>query len=313
MLYLTDAEVALILNPQSAAEAIEGAFRSLADGSSAVQQRVRTITPAGKLSMVGGVMVSADRAGAKVYPTTKDGRFGFVVLLFALSSGEPLAVMEGSTLTEIRTAATSVVAARYLAPPNPEVLVVFGAGRQAVAHALAFADEFDLAEIRLVNRRDAADVERRIKQSTGVPTIQMTGDALEGADLVITATRSTEALFDGRALPRRCHITAVGATTPESRELDAKTIARSDWIVVESISQAQVEAGDLLLAEREGTSVWERVVELADLVSGQTTRPGGPEQITLYKSLGIGLEDVAVADAVYRAAMAQSVGRFLGE
>ena len=309
MLYLTDAEVAAVLTPAMAADAIENAFRSLAEGSSAVQERVRTITRAGKLSMVGGVMMDEDRAGAKVYPTTKDGQFGFVVLLFKLSTGEPLAIMRGSALTEIRTAATSVVAARYLAPPHPQVLLLFGSGRQASSHAVAFAAQFELSEIRLINRRPADDFAKRIEQATGVSTVQENSRqaALEDVDLIVTATRSIEALFDGAQLPRRCHISAVGATTPESRELDNETIARAETIVVESIKQARVEAGDLLLAD-EGR-VWEKVVELSAVVSGHA--PARPEGVSLYKSLGIGLEDVAVADAVYREAAARSFGTML--
>ena len=309
MLYLTDHDVAQLLGPEMAADAIEKAFRSLADGSAAIQERVRTITPAGKLSTVGGVLPDDDRAGAKVYPTTKDGRFGFVVLLFELSSGEPLAIIRGPALTEIRTAATSVVAARYLSPPDPKVLLLFGAGRQASSHARAFARQFDLAEIRLVNRRPASEVVRWIEQTTGVSTVQVggDGDALSDADLIVTATRSTEPLFDGSGLPRSCHITAVGATTPQSRELDNETIARAETIVVESVKQARIEAGDLLLAD-EGR-VWRKVTELAELISRPSAERS--EAVTLFKSLGVGLEDVAVADAVYREARKSSLGFFL--
>jgi ornithine cyclodeaminase len=307
MLYLTDSDVAQLLTPELAADAIEKAFRSLANGSAAVQERVRTITSAGKLSTLGGVIPEDDRAGAKVYPTTKDGRFGFLVLLFELSSSEPLAIIRGDALTEIRTAATSVVAARYLAPPNPKVLVLFGAGRQAFSHAQAFARQFDLAEIRVINRRPADQVVGRIEQTTGVSTVQVDGEAFDDAQLIVTATRSTEALFDGKRLPRSCHITAVGATTPQSRELDNETINRAETIAVESIKQARIEAGDLLLAD-EGR-VWERVVELADVISDPPQVRS--EGVTLFKSLGLGLEDVAVADAVYREARLRSYGSSL--
>ncbi|HJU81219.1 MAG TPA: ornithine cyclodeaminase family protein [Acidimicrobiia bacterium] len=307
MLYLTDSDVSQLLTPELAADSIEKAFRSLANGSAAIQERVRTVTPAGKLSTIGGVIPDDDRAGAKVYPTTTDGRFGFVVLLFELSSGEPLAIIRGPALTEIRTAATSVVAARYLAPPDPKVLVLFGAGRQAISHARAFARQFDLAEIRVVNRRPADEVVGRIEQTTGVSTVQLGIErlGLDDADLIVTATRSTEAVFDGSWLPRDCHITAVGATTPQSRELDSETITRAGTIVVESIKQARTEAGDLLLADE---GVWEKVIELAGVISAPAQRPQG---VTLFKSLGVGLEDVAVADALYREARQKSFGSFL--
>ncbi|MGQ0848573.1 MAG: ornithine cyclodeaminase family protein [Actinomycetota bacterium] len=314
MLYLTDREVAQILSPSLAAEAIEGAFRHLAAGDAASQARVRTVTRVGKLSTVGAVLTADGLAGAKVYPTTTGGRFGFMVLLFEMGSGQALAVMAGAALTEIRTAATSVVAARYLARKEARILTIFGAGRQAGAHARAFAEEFSLNEIRVVHRRDAAGFVGEVASHTGVRAYQATvTDALPGCDLIVTATRASSSLFSGLDVPDGCHITALGATLPTTRELDSLTVDRADPVVVESIDQARMEAGDLLLAADDGVAVWDRVIELAELVSGARIGRRDSHQITLYKSLGVGLEDVAAAAAVYRGALRNSVGLRLDE
>lgn len=310
MRFLTDADVAAILTPRKAADAVERAFVALAAGNAAVQTRLRTTTPAGKLSTVGAVLTADGLAGAKIYTTTNRGRFGFVVLLFELENGRPLAVMEGAELTRIRTAATSVVAARHLARSDSKVLTIFGAGHQALAHALAFHDAFTIEEIRLVHRKEGQDFLERIGAATGLAARQVTNprEANKDADLVVTATRATEPLFPGVALPEGVHLTAVGATLPNTSELDVETVGRADLVVVESISQARQEAGDLLLAEAAGAFELDRAVELADLVTGKVPGRTSPDQITIFESIGIGLEDVAVAAEVYALALAAQIG-----
>jgi ornithine cyclodeaminase len=311
MLYLSEAEIAQVLTPEMAADAIEHAFIAWANNEAAVQPRVRTVTRAGKLSSLGAILTDSGLAGAKIYPTSEDGRFGFIVLLFDLKAAEPLAVMDGSALTEIRTAATSVMVARQLARPASRILTIFGSGRQALSHARAFSLEFRLDEIRLVtSRSNLPGVEGLRAVATSVVNDPV--KALRECDLIVTATRSVEPLFGGELIPPGCHVTAVGATTASSRELDTKSIDRSEVIVVESIEQARIEAGDLVIPAGEGKAVWDRVVELADLVAGRSTGRLRDDQITLYESLGIGLEDVAVAAVAYRDAVERGLGTALG-
>lgn len=310
MRFLTDVDVAAVLTPRKAADAVERAFLALAAGNAAVQTRVRTTTTAGKLSAVGAILTADGLAGAKIYPTTNRGRFGFVVLLFELEDGRTLAVMEGDELTRLRTAATSVVAARYLARKDSRVMTIFGAGQQALAHARAFGDAFGLEEIRLVHRKDGQDFLEKTSAATGLAVHQVTDPrkAMDGTDVVVTATRATAPLFPGAALPEGVHLTAVGATTPNSSELDVETVGRADMVVVESIAQARQEAGDLLLAAAAGAFELDRAVELADLVSGKVAGRTSPGQITIFESVGIGLEDVAVAAEVYALALAADIG-----
>jgi ornithine cyclodeaminase len=310
MRFLSDREIEQLLSPTLAVEAIERGFVALATGQAAVQTRVRLATPAGKLSTVGAILDEERLAGAKVYPTTNAGQFGFVVLLFELEEGRLLAVLEGGVLTRLRTAATSVVAAKRMARPDSSVLTLFGSGAQAGAHAGALADAFPLEEIRVVHHREAGEFVVEVGEATGVKTRQIESPAvgLHDAQLVVTATRSTSPVFDGRDLEPGAHVTAVGATQPGWREIDSTTVERADLIVVESFEQAQREAGDLLMAANDGAFNWDKTVELADLIVGRAAGRTSKEQITLFESIGIGLEDVAAAAAAYRRAVEVGAG-----
>lgn len=301
MRFVTDRDVAALVSVEEAAGAIEGAFDSLARGHAAMQTRVRTSTVIGKLSTLGALLDDERVAGTKVYSTAPDGRFCFVIILFEPGEGRWLATLEGGELTRIRTAATSLVAASILARPESSVLAIFGAGVQARAHALALAGRFPLTQIRVVHRRPVPEFVEALRASLGMEVIQSAeaDEAVTGSDLVVTATRAGSPLFDGDSLSPGAHVTSVGATSADTRELDARTIERARVIVVDSGEQARLEAGNLI-----GAGVgWDEVDELADLVSGRAKARRSDRDITVFDSLGTGLADVAVAMVCYQRAV----------
>jgi ornithine cyclodeaminase len=313
VIYLTDSDVSRLVSFTEAATAVENAFLALGRGEASLQQRVRVTASGSKLSMLGAILASEGLAGAKVYTTSPRGGFCFSVLLFRQEDEQWVAVMDGSALTAIRTAATSLVAARHMASPRSEVMTVFGAGAQATAHCLAFAGNFPLRQIRLVHRRPATDLALQLTEATGVPVEQWDDpkEALGGSDLVVTATRATEPLFRGKWIEPRTHITAVGATNAEAREIDDEAVDRCARVVVESVDQARGEAGDLVGAVRRGVFDWSHAIELADVIAERETGQGRPGDLTLFESLGVGLEDVALAGLAYRRAMEVGCGRQL--
>ncbi|MBW3663909.1 MAG: ornithine cyclodeaminase family protein [Actinobacteria bacterium] len=313
MRYLDDALVRRLVPLDAAVEAIEDAFRGLADGTAALQARVRTSASGTKLSTMGAVWDSGGVVGAKVYTTTPRGRFRFVVVLFDSDDGTPIALLDADGLTAIRTAATSVVAARHLARPEAAVLTIFGAGIQADAHLDAFHASRHLEDVRIVNHRPVERFVADASERTGLPVRQVTdaADALRDAGLIVTTTRATTPLFDGRDVDDGAHVTAVGATRPGVRELDDTLLARAGTVVVEWLPQAQQEAGDLIGAVAAGAFSWDRAVELAEVVSGRVTGRTTATAITVFESVGVGLEDVAVAATVLRAAEADGLGREL--
>jgi ornithine cyclodeaminase len=237
--------------------------------------------------------------GAKVY-TAAGPRFSFIILLFSMTTGEPLASFDAGPLTALRTAAVSCLAAGFLARRNSRRLTVFGTGTQARAHVRALAHRFALERIDVVARAHAAEFAQEIREQTGIECgVAMAAQALRSADLVVTATRAREPLFDGALVRPGTTIFAIGSARADAAEIDARTLARSARIAVESTEVALHEAGDLLLAEAAGTSVRPKLVELGALAHGSAAGRASDDEINVFESVGSALEDVAIAAAAY--------------
>jgi ornithine cyclodeaminase len=281
MRHFTDAEVDRALAGAPIEERLREAFVALAEGRAAQQPRMRTDAGGVKLSTLGGVIPGLGVAGAKVY-TTIAGRFNFAIVLFSTGTGEPLATFDANAITTWRTAAVSVLASRVGARQQPRAIAVFGTGVQGRSHADAFARAFPDAAIRVVGRRmSAEDV----------------AAALKGADIVVTTTRSATPLFDGDLVERGAFTAAVGSSRPDTRELDDRLLARSRRVIVEWREQTLREAGDLLLAAADVRAGLD-VVELGDVLAGRSPGRDSHEDIVVFKSVGVGIEDVAVAGLV---------------
>lgn len=233
-------------------------------------------------------------AGAKVYTTIK-GQFSFVILLFSTDDGRPLASFDAAAITRLRTAACSAIAARYLARPDARRLALFGAGVQGRAHAQQFAAGYALQEIRVCDPFAPADVAAQIERACGVPARACAAqEAIEDADIVVTASRSTVPLFDGARLPEGCFVAAIGSSLPHTRELDDTALGRAGVIAVDWKPQTLREAGDLVLADP-ALRVADKVVDLCDLVTGRAAGRQADSGLTIYKAVGVGLQDVALA------------------
>jgi ornithine cyclodeaminase len=220
-----------------------------------------------------------------------------VYVLFGPGSMDPKAVIDGAALTALRTAAVSGLATRYLANPEAERLVIFGAGVQAHGHLQSMRAVRPVWLVTVVSRspeRAAALVDRAraldMEASVGGP------DAVAKADLVCTCTTSEHPLFDGSLLKLGAHVNAVGAYQPHTRELDDAAVARAR-IVVETREAALAEAGDLLIPLATGVMGPSAIVaDLAEVVRGAAVRTS-PQDVTIFKSVGVAFEDLVVARA----------------
>jgi len=282
MRHLTDEDVERALAGADIEGALKAAFVDLAQGRAAQQPRMRTDAGGVKLSTLGGVVPSQGVAGAKVY-TTIAGRFDFVIVLFSTADGRPIATLEANAITRRRTAAVSLVAARACALPEVASVVVFGSGVQAKAHAEAFSQAYPRARVRMLGRAEFGQAR----------------DALAGAQVVVTATRAAEPIFDGAWLAPGTFVAAVGSSRPDKRELDDTAFARAASVVVEWKPQALAEAGDLVRlppSVREGL----RVLELGEVLSGEASARTSADDIVIFKSVGVGIEDVVVAGLACR-------------
>lgn len=309
MRFFTNGDVAAAVSHADALVAVRGAFRAWGEGRAAVQDRVRTAAGDVKLSTLGAVLLDdtpvdgaeAGVVGAKVY-TTVAGRFAFLIALFAASDGRRLAVLEADEVTRLRTAATSTLAVQLLGRPEVRRVVVHGSGTQARSHVEALAGAYPSAAFTMVGRSPPTEPAGQLSRRCGVEVVA-SADRLAGldvADVVVTATRSTEPLFPGAALGPGATVCAVGSSRPEARELDDDAYARADRVVVEWREQARREAGGLVHAADAGLVGWDGVAELADVVTGRAPGRRDDAERVVFQSVGIGLEDVAVAAAAMR-------------
>jgi ornithine cyclodeaminase/alanine dehydrogenase-like protein (mu-crystallin family) len=218
-------------------------------------------------------------------------------VLFDAGTFTPAAVIDGGALTGLRTAAVSGLATRYLARDDAHSLVIFGAGVQANTHLDAMLAARPVDDVTVVTRgREAA--ERLVERARSLGCDARVGDAgaVQHADIVCTCTTSPEPIFDGQLLPVGAHVNAVGAYQPHTRELDSSLIARG-LVVVETRDAALEEAGDLLIPIEEGAIDRDHIVaDLAEVVRGREVRIG-PQDVTVFKSVGVAFEDLAVARA----------------
>jgi ornithine cyclodeaminase len=230
------------------------------------------------------------------------------------STGRMVGLVDGTSITEIRTAAVSAVATRYMAAPDASVLAVLGAGAQAEAHLGAIGYVRPIREIRVWSRnpaRAAALAERASGDgavAAPVAAVASARDALDGADIVVTATSSHEPVLRRDWLRPGAHVNAVGSCIPIARELDAETVAAAR-VIVDSRDAALKEAGDLLLAMADGRVGPDHIAgELGDVIVGRRAGRTAPEEITVFESLGLGVEDVAAAALVLERAEARGLG-----
>jgi ornithine cyclodeaminase/alanine dehydrogenase-like protein (mu-crystallin family) len=227
-----------------------------------------------------------------------------------------LAMMEADTLGRLRTGAASAVATRCLARPHAGAVGIIGTGAQARTQIEAIARVRPVALVkaysRTESRREAFAEEMVQRLGAEVVAVDSAEEAVRDVDIIVTITSAREPVLRGAWLPPGVHINAAGSNAANRRELDSEAVARAGRIVVDSREQAMIEAGDLLAPIGEGRLSWEQVTELGEVVAGTVPGRRANDEITLFKSLGIALEDVATMHLVYTRAMAEGIGEKIG-
>ncbi len=284
----------------AAVDALEEAFRTLDPGGGPLRTHVET--PAGTLLVMPAVAeVGVGVKLVSLTPSNPDRGLPFIHASYVLFDAEtqvPEGVLDGSALTALRTAAVSALATRHLSREDARRLVVFGAGVQATSHLEAMCAVRQVSDLVVVSR-SPGPAEALVEEglARGLDARRGDPDAVGEADLVCTCTTADEPLFAGTWLTPGAHINAVGSYRPETRELDSETVRRSR-VVVETREVALAEAGDLLIPIQEGVvQAGHIVADLAETVRGADVRRSS-EDITLFKSVGMGFEDLIVARAV---------------
>jgi alanine dehydrogenase len=293
---LRESDVDRLLTIADSIDAMEEGFQFLGTGETVNYLRRRAVFENAILNVRWVLAPPLGGMGVKVYPIIRSDvtqGSAFTFLLCGLPAGDSQAILEANLLGQRRTGAASAVASRYPARPESETLSIFGAGWQAssqvaaIAHALAALRQV-LVVARSVRRQ--ARFVQQLRAMIGLNVqVAEPRDAVGRADVLVTATGSAEPVFDGAWLRPGTHVNAVGSNFAEKRQLDEQAIRRADVVVTDSGEAARLESGDLLRNDFE----WERLVELGAIAAGLA--PGGPspEEITIFKSHGLALEDLA--------------------
>jgi alanine dehydrogenase len=312
-LLLTEAEVKAILTMPLALELVEESFRRLADGTAVSHSRQRLrLAEKGFLHYMAASDSAGGYVGLKIYTVSPSGA-RFLVPLFSGHSGELLALIEANYLGQARTGAASGVATRVMSRADARTAGIVGTGLQARTQLEAVALARKLERVRAFGRNPerreifAKDMTERIGvQVTPVPSAE---EAVRGADIVITCTTSTNPVVEGRWLEAGAHVNAVGVNFANKREIDSETVRRGEVIAADSVEQSKIEAGDLILAFGDDLQRWTAVRELSDIISGKAAGRTSREQITIFKSNGIAIEDIVVAGRIYELARERGMGR----
>lgn len=317
---LTEADVAGLLTTDLLIDTMADALKRFSAGE--VVQPLRTVVPVGKnhhffglmpayvpdLPAIGVKLVSVFPGNAAFDLPTHSA----TILLFSPETGALVSVMDGRCITQARTAAVSAVSAGLLARDDTGVMSLVGSGVQARSHLEALERVFDFTEVRVWSPtpehqdKFIADMEPATKaRLVGVASAyQAVGDA----DLVVLATSSSEPVVQNEWIKAGAHVISVGACRPDEREMDPALVERGR-LFVDSRAAALVESGDVVMGIKDGRFAASHIVaELGELVAGKVKGRRSPREVTIFKSLGLAIEDIMTAELVYRRAVEQGVG-----
>jgi thiomorpholine-carboxylate dehydrogenase len=296
VMFLDEEQVARLLSWDALIPAMEKALAEFSQGR--VLQPVRQMLTIEEDKRYLGIMpaVASDAMGLKLvsfYPGNAGSEIPThmaMILLFRAATGEPLAVMDGRLITEMRTAAVSAAATKYLAMPESRILAFLGSGVQAHAHLEALSHLHPYDEIRVWSR--TPEHAARFAAAHGATATSLE-TAVRGADVIVTATNALEAILRGEWLKPGAHVNAVGSPRPNWRELDDR--AMRNTLIVDSREAVLKESGDVILS---GAPIY---AEIGEIFAGLKPAPIG--ETTIFKSVGLAIEDVAAARLVYDAAL----------
>jgi ornithine cyclodeaminase/alanine dehydrogenase-like protein (mu-crystallin family) len=318
VLIVNQHEVPELLPMEECIDVMADALTALARGEAVMPLRGMAGMPeqAGLLAWMPSLLPGSDVMGIKVisvFPnegTELESHQG-AVLLFEAKRGQLLAIVDASEITAIRTAAVSGVATRLLARQEADDLAILGSGTQARTHLQAMTAVRDIHRVRVWSRdphhaRAFAESHAR-GGGMSVEVSATAKEAVEGASIICTTTAATEPVLEGKWLSPGAHVNAVGFAGPMGRELDAESVARGR-LFADRRESIQNEAGDFLLAKKEGAVGDDHVVgEIGEVLLGRVAGRTSPEEITIFESLGLAIEDLAAVNQVYR--RAQETGK----
>lgn len=292
MYYITEGEVSKNLRIGGIVDILKDAFIEYGKGKAESSSRDRLIVGKTLLNTMPAVIEKYGLAGLKTYVATPNGA-KFAVLLFDTNSSNLLAVIEANTLGQLRTGALPAMVTKLLVKKNHPIFTLIGSGFQAETQLSGMLSQFDVEEVRVYSRNyeNAAKFVKRQQElyDTRLVAFKQVGEALKDADIINTITTSREAIFDRSQIGEEYLVNLAGGNLPFRREVAQDVLIESDLLVVEHMGQAMKESGDVITFTE--THADREIVELKDFVSNLPKYAGSKR--TVFKSMGIGIEDVA--------------------
>ena len=304
-LYLTEAQVAELLTPADALEAVESCFRRLAAGEVENTPRKRVLLEGGAFAVMSAVDRELGLAGVKTYAWLEGGT-PFVVVLFDTEHARLAAVIEADKLGQLRTGAASGVAAKHLAREGAASLGVIGCGWQARSQVACIREAVPSIESVVAYCRSEERLREFCKEVGAEPGESHRDAAAQ--DVVVTATTSRDPVLRGEWLQPGALVCAIGANDPRHRELDNVVLERAAFVCCDSREQARLESGDLIEPVEAGVLDWLEVHELQEVVGGELPGRQADDDIVLFKSNGLAAWDVAIGAVAVERAREQGVG-----
>lgn len=309
---LTSDDVKAALPMPKAIEIMKHAFGQLSTGMATVPLRSKISSDKGDTLLMSAFLRGSQDLGVKIVSIYKDNpsqgipTVTAVVIALDPQTGQPRALIEGDSLTAIRTGATGGLASELLARPNAETVALFGAGVQARAQLQGVIAVRSITQVNLFDPSPSmsqrlADEIATWEAAPAVNLVSNSKEAIQDADIIITATTSSKPVFDGHGLKAGTHITGVGSYTPQMQEVDETTVRRSR-IVVDSRDACLAEAGDLIIPKATIDA------ELGEIINGIKPGRHSDEEITFFKTVGVAVEDAAAAAAILTEAEKNELG-----
>lgn len=320
MLVLSEQQVQSLIDIDELIDALAQAHIQYSTGKAVMPVRLVVPLPQiqGRITSMPGFLSDDKALGMKVVtyfqenPKKNLPAILATIMLFSSETGKIIATMDGSYITAIRTACASAMATKALANPETPVLGILGAGVQARAHIQALTRVCKIEKIKLYSPsgRSAAAVKTEMEPQAkcAIDVAESAESTVRNADLIVTVTTAKEPILRAEWLKPGAHINAVGSHRPDLREIDGATLARAK-IIVDSRDAIMAECGDILLALKENSIAEDAIhAEIGEVLAGTKTGRSNTSEITLYKSVGIAIQDVAAANLVYCKALEKGIG-----
>ncbi|MFL2745705.1 MAG: ornithine cyclodeaminase family protein [Dehalococcoidia bacterium] len=309
---ISEQDVKNLLTMELAICSLEEIFKKESIKDSVNSSRIRINLPEGSLNFMAASSKSLNLIGTKSYiPKTKTA-IKFYVQLYDGENGNLLSVIEANLMSRIRTGAASGLATKYLAKKNSSVLGIIGTGTQALHQAIAICKVRKIKTINIYsrnvnNRKNFCALINKNINNVNAISVKTPKECVENADIITTITNSDSPVFSSKWIKPGTHINAAGSNVSTKREIDKETISKASTIVTDNIDQAKIECGDLIQPINIGITSWDKINTLSDLITGKIKGRSTDNEITIFESQGVAIEDLAIGSLLYDLAVKKAI------